>query len=162
MAETMNEPSPILHGVIAIVSAHLANNAVAVSEVPAFIRSVHSALTELEGGNAIEHVSGVADVGTAQLEGDAAGLLSPAVPIARSITDDFLICLEDGKRLRMLKRYLATQYGLTPEAYRTKWGLPADYPMVAPSVTEQRRKLAVSHGFGRTQSRPKRTSRRAK
>ena len=73
----------------------------------------------------------------------------PAVPVKKSITPDYLVCLEDGKKLKMLKRHLMTHYGITPDEYRAKWGLPADYPMVAPNYAEQRRSLAVKIGLGR-------------
>lgn len=152
------ETTPILHGVIEIVSAHLANNSVAVSEVPAFIRNVHATLTELEGNSEIRPAS--ADPVMVAVHDERT--LMPAVPIDQSVTNDYLICLEDGKHLRMLKRYLGRQFGLTPEQYRAKWGLPADYPMVAPAVTEQRRGDAINRGFGRRPEKAKSRKARAR
>ena len=115
-----------------IVSAHVANNSVVQNDVAELIQSVFTKLSELAAGE------------------DAALIeLTPAVPIKKSITDDYIICLEDGKKLKMLKRHLMTAYGLTPDDYRAKWGLPADYPMVAPSYAEARRQLAKDIGLGR-------------
>jgi predicted transcriptional regulator len=114
-----------------IVSAHVSNNSVAVSDLPALIQNVHSALTGL--GQA-------APVPEAKLE--------PAVSIRSSVKPDYIVCLEDGKKLKMLKRHLMTHYQMTPEQYRAKWNLPADYPMVAPNYAEQRRSLAKKIGLG--------------
>src|SRR6476646_6406175 len=114
-----------------IVSAHVSNNSVAVSDLPLLINNVHSAL------------SGLGD----QPEAPAAKL-EPAVSIRSSIKPDYVVCLEDGKKLKMLKRHLMTHYNLTPDQYRQKWGLSADYPMVAPNYAEQRRALAKSIGLG--------------
>lgn len=114
-----------------IVSSHFANNSVAPSDVPGVIESVYSTLARL---------------GTA--EPAPAPKQEPAVAIRNSIKPDFIVCLEDGKKLKMLKRHLMTRYGMTPDDYRTKWGLPADYPMVAPNYAEQRRTLAKSIGLG--------------
>ena len=115
-----------------IVSAHLANNAVVHGEVPELIQSVFNKLNELATG-----------------EEPASVELTPAVPIKKSVTDDYIICLEDGKKLKMLKRHLATSYNMTPAAYRQRWGLPNDYPMVAPAYAAQRSTLAKSIGLGR-------------
>ena len=114
-----------------IVSAHVANNAVARDEVAPLIQSVFDKLNAL-----------VSDEEPASVE------LTPAVPIRRSVTDDYIVCLEDGKKLKMLKRHLMTHYNMTPDEYRQKWGLNADYPMVAPNYAEQRRTLAKSIGLG--------------
>lgn len=114
-----------------IVSAHVANNNVAVSDLPMIIKNVHEALSGLSGKSA-EQVA-----------------LEPVVPIKSSIKPDYIVCLEDGKKLKMLKRHLMTHYGMTPDEYRLKWGLPRDYPMVAPNYAEQRRKLAKAIGLGR-------------
>ena len=116
-----------------IVAAHVSNNSVAVSDIPALIANVHTALTGLGGPAAAE----------------PAARPEPAVSVRASIKPDYIVCLEDGKKLKMLKRHLMTHYNLTPEQYRTKWGLPADYPMVAPNYAEQRRTLAVKIGLGR-------------
>jgi predicted transcriptional regulator len=103
-----------------------------VSDVSTLITNVHAALSG---------ISGPAIVVEAVLE--------PAVPIRNSIKRDFIVCLDDGKKLKMLKRHLMTHYGMTPDDYRAKWGLPADYPMVAPAYAEQRRELAKAIGLGR-------------
>jgi predicted transcriptional regulator len=116
-----------------IVSAYVSHNQIPVSEVPSMIKTVHGAL----GG--LLHDDGQEDV-TPQ---------KPAVPIRRSVTPDYIVCLEDGKRLKMLKRYLRSNYGLTPEEYRNKWGLPPDYPMVAPNYAAQRSEFAKKIGLGK-------------
>lgn len=119
-----------------IVSAHVANNTVAVNDLPQLIANVHNALAGL--GNAAE---------------PEAEELVPAVPIGRSIKADHIVCLEDGKKLKMLKRHLMTHYQLTPDAYRRRWNLRADYPMVAPNYAEQRRALAKKIGLGTSRRR---------
>jgi len=114
-----------------IVAAHVSNNSVAVNDLPNLIANVHGALSGISSSrNAPE----------AKPE--------PKVPIRSSIKPDFIVCLEDGKKLKMLKRHLMTHYQMTPDQYRQKWGLPADYPMVAPNYAEQRRTLAKSIGLG--------------
>lgn len=114
-----------------IVAAHVSNNSVAVSDLPVLIANVHGALAGLGGSAPI--------VETKQ---------EPAVSVRSSIKPDFIVCLEDGKKLKMLKRHLMTHYQMSPEQYRTKWNLPADYPMVAPNYAEQRRTLAKKIGLG--------------
>jgi predicted transcriptional regulator len=116
-----------------IVSSYLSNNTVSPSEISGLIEQVHRSL----GGLSL-NPGGVAD------------RPQPAVPIKRSITPDFLICLEDGKKLKMLKRHLKTAYNMTPDEYRERWGLPADYPMVAPNYAKKRSKLAKDIGLGTT------------
>ena len=123
-----------------IVSAHLSNNLVAVGDVPTLIESVHSSLNKLHGTAA----------SAPQEE------LKPAVSIRSSIKPDHIVCLEDGKKLKMLKRHLMTHYDMTPDDYRQKWGLPADYPMVAPNYAQQRRELAKKIGLGTKAKRGKR------
>jgi predicted transcriptional regulator len=118
-----------------IVSAYVSNNVTATSDLAGMIRTVHNTLLDIESGK--EH--GGQD-------------LNPSVPIKKSVTADYIICLEDGKKLKMLKRYLRSQYGMTPEEYRARWGLPADYPMVAPNYAAQRSRLAKQIGLGRTAS----------
>ncbi len=113
-----------------IVAAHVAANTVPVDALPAIILSVHGALVGL---------------GTPAVE---APVQEPAVPIKRSIQPEYLICLEDGGKVKMLKRYLKARFGLTPDAYRTKWGLPRDYPMVAPGYSAKRSALAKQFGLG--------------
>ncbi len=114
-----------------IVSSHFANNSVAPGDVPSVIESVYSTLARLGSP-----------------EPAPAPKQEPAVPVRNSIKPDYIVCLEDGKKLKMLKRHLMTRYGMTPDDYRTKWGLPSDYPMVAPNYAEQRRTLAKSIGLG--------------
>lgn len=114
-----------------IVAAHVSNNSVAVNDLPSLIQNVHSALTRIAGANAAP-----------------AARPEPKVSIRASVKPDYIVCLEDGKRLKMLKRHLMTHYDMTPDQYRQKWGLSADYPMVAPNYAEQRRKLAKSIGLG--------------
>jgi predicted transcriptional regulator len=120
-----------------IVSAYVSNNSVPVSELPALISDVFSALTRVSGGVAV-------------VSADAP---RPAVPMKKSITSDYIICLEDGKKFKSLKRHLRTQYGMTPETYREKWGLPADYPMVAPNYAKARSQLAKEMGLGQQRRR---------
>ncbi len=115
-----------------IVAAHVSNNSVAVSDLPLLIGNVHNALSGLSGATAA-----------------AAPPPEPAVPIRNSVKRDYIVCLDDGKKLKMLKRHLMTHYGMTPDDYRAKWGLPADYPMVAPAYAETRRELAKAIGLGR-------------
>ena len=117
-----------------IVAAYVSNNPIPVSELPAVIKSIHSTLGNLNG--------------TASLT-ELAVDQKPAVPIKKSITAEYLVCLEDGKRLKMLKRYLRSRYGLSPEQYRTKWGLPPDYPMVASDYAALRSDFAKKNGLGR-------------
>jgi predicted transcriptional regulator len=121
-----------------IVSAYLSNNPTPASEIPNLISQIHAALLRVSSGR-----------GDAPTEP-----AKPAVSIKKSINPDFLVCLEDGKRFKSLKRHLRTQYNMTPEQYRDKWGLPADYPMVAPSYAVARSQLAKKMGLG--QQRPKR------
>lgn len=116
-----------------IVSAHVSNNSVSTSDLPALIRNVHTAL------------SGLGAPG----QEAAPEKQSPAVSVRSSVKPDYIVCLEDGKKLKMLRRYLRTQFHLTPDEYRAKWGLPKDYPMVAPNYAETRRTLAISAGLGR-------------
>lgn len=119
-----------------IVAAHVSNNSVAVSDLPLLIHNVHGALAGL--GSPIE---------------EPVAPQEPAVSIRASIKPDYIVCLEDGKKLKMLKRHLMTHYQMTPEDYRAKWKLPADYPMVAPNYAEQRRSLAKKIGLGTKRSR---------
>lgn len=120
-----------------IVSAYVSNNSVPTADIPALINQVHSALLRVSAGQ-----------GEASTEP-----LKPAVPIKRSITADFIICLEDGKKFKSLRRHLRTQYGMTPEQYREKWSLPADYPMVAPNYAAARSQLAKQMGLGQQRRR---------
>lgn len=115
-----------------IVEAYVANNAAELDDVPVLINSVYSALSGLSSGQEKEEVRP-----------------DPAVSIRASIKPDYLVCLEDGKKLKMLKRYLRTNYDMSPEEYRERWNLPSDYPMVAPNYAEKRRELAKKIGLGR-------------
>jgi predicted transcriptional regulator len=119
-----------------IVAAHVSNNSVSLADLPSLIHNVHGALTTLGGANA-----------------EPQAKQEPAVPVRASVKPDFIVCLEDGKKLKMLKRHLMTHYQMTPEQYRAKWGLPADYPMVAPNYAEQRRTLAKAIGLGTNRKR---------
>ncbi len=117
-----------------IVSAHVSNNTVEAAALPALIQEVYKALSGLKGG-----VS----------EAAATEKPVPAVPIKKSVYPDYIVCLEDGKKLKMLKRHLQSSYNMTPDQYRERWGLPRDYPMVAPSYAERRSDLAKEIGLGR-------------
>lgn len=121
-----------------IVSAYVSKNAVASSDLADLIRLVHRTLSEL-----------------IQQRPESAATKTPAVSVRRSVTADYLICLEDGKKLKMLKRHLRSVYGMTPDEYRRKWGLPGDYPMVAPNYAAQRADFARSIGLGRNSQRGK-------
>ena len=114
-----------------IVAAYVSNNPVPVGELPSLIRQVHTALV---------NVGAPAEISAERPQ--------PAVPVKRSVTPDYIICLEDGKKLKMLKRHLKTAFNMTPEEYRDRWELPADYPMVAPNYATQRSKLAKQIGLG--------------
>ena len=127
-----------------IVAAYVSNNTVAVGELPAMIKSVHATLGGLAGATASEPQ-------TTQ---------KPAVAIKKSITAEHIVCLEDGKKLKMLKRYLRSRYNMSPEEYRSKWGLPADYPMVAPNYAAQRSEFAKKIGLGRSSTPPRKKGRR--
>jgi predicted transcriptional regulator len=122
-----------------IVSAYVSNNTVASSDIPSLINQVHSALLRVSSG-----------------QGEPAAEPSkPAVPVKRSVHPDFIVCLEDGKKFKSLKRHLRTRYGLTPEQYRDKWALPLDYPMVAPNYAATRSQLAKQMGLGQQRRRRK-------
>jgi predicted transcriptional regulator len=130
MAEEMN--TELLSLTADIVAAHVSNNRVATNEVSDLIGQVHAALSGLTEPKKADEPEP-----------------QPAVPVRSSIKHDYIVCLEDGKKLKMLKRYLRTNYNMTPEEYRAKWKLPRDYPMVAPAYAEQRRGLARAIGLGR-------------
>jgi len=121
-----------LERMVSLVSAYVSYNEVAADDLPDLMRAVHTTLEDIETG-------GASRVTTE----------TPAVPIEQSVTEDAIICLEDGLPFKSLKRHLRSKYDLTPEAYRQKWGLPADYPMVAPSYAKQRSALARESGLGR-------------
>jgi predicted transcriptional regulator len=126
-----------------IVQAYIGNNRASVSDVANLVKEVHATLA-----------------GLTQAGNDAATLSQkPAVPVKKSITPDYIVCLEDGKKLKMLKRYLRTRYGLTTDAYRAKWGLSGDYPMVAPNYAARRSEFAKKFGLGRKQRATKKRKR---
>ena len=126
-----------------IVSAYVSNNSVPTGDLPTLINEVHSALLRVGGG-------------TVEIPVEAP---KPAIPVKKSVTPDYIVCLEDGKKFKSLKRHLRTQYNMTPEQYREKWGLPVDYPMVAPNYAKARSELAKEMGLG--QQRRKRRTRAA-
>jgi predicted transcriptional regulator len=115
-----------------IVASFLTHNSVPAENVPEMIKSVHSTMKEISGD-----------------EPKPEPKAKPAVPVSKSVNDDYIVCLEDGKKLKMLKRYLRSQYDMSPEDYRRKWGLPADYPMVAPNYSKRRSEFAKEIGLGR-------------
>lgn len=141
MSEEKAVHSELLSLTADIVASHVSNNSVPLSELPQLIQQVYATL---------------AGIGTPKEE-PAPARPQPAVAIKKSVTPEYLICLEDGKKLKMLKRHLMTAYGMTPDEYRARWELPPDYPMVAPNYAEQRRDLAKKIGLGT--SRRKRTRR---
>jgi predicted transcriptional regulator len=124
-----------------IVASYLGRNRVAGDQLSDVINTVFNSLSNLDGGGTDEPIR---------------GNLKPAVPIKRSITPEYIVCLEDGKKLKMLKRYLRTNYNLTPDEYRAKWGLAPDYPMVAPNYAKQRSDFAKNIGLGRDTTRKRR------
>lgn len=128
----MDEKSELIAMTADIVSAYLGANEVAAAELPSLIHAVHGALTGLTGASAPEQEAPK----------------EPAVPIRRSINPDYLVCLEDGLKFKSLKRHLRSQYDMSPEEYRAKWGLPKDYPMVAPNYAKARSDLAKQMGLG--------------
>ena len=125
-------PPHVLELTAKIVSAHVSKNPVAVEALPGLIQSVYRSLST-----------------AGDVEAPPAPTHTPAVPIKKSVFPDYIVCLEDGKKLKMLKRHLQTSYGMSPDAYRTKWGLPRDYPMVAPNYAATRSGLAKQIGLGR-------------
>ena len=136
MADNEGAEDTLLTLTADIVAAHVSNNSVAVNDLPSLIQNVHGALTGISGASSAPEPKP-----------------EPKVSIRSSVKPDYIVCLEDGKRLKMLKRHLMTHYNLTPDQYRQKWGLSADYPMVAPNYAEQRRTLAKSIGLGTKRKR---------
>ena len=126
-----------------IVSAYVGNNTVAQGDIPALIQQIHQALLRVAGGQ----------------QETSSEPLKPAVPVKKSIHADYIVCLEDGKKFKSLKRHLRTQYEMTPEQYRDKWNLPADYPMVAPNYAKHRSSLAKKIGLG---TKPRASGRRCR
>lgn len=137
MTQEENEkvsPGDMLHMTVDVVAAYVGNNPVVSGDIPTIINTIHSTLSSLARGAAVS---------------PSGGALKPAVPVRRSITPDYIICLEDGKKLKMLKRHLRAVYNMSPEDYRAKWSLPATYPMVAPNYAAQRSAFAKKIGLGR-------------
>lgn len=134
MERETKSASYLIEMVSDIVSAYVAHNSVPVADLPRLIERVHSTLAEIETS------------GTAEAKPE----LKPAVPIRKSVSDDHIVCLEDGKKFKSLKRHLRTRYDMSPDEYREKWGLPADYPMVAPNYAKQRSDLARKMGLGQS------------
>jgi predicted transcriptional regulator len=134
MEREAKSASYLIEMVSGIVSAYVAHNPVPVAELPRLIERVHATLTEIETSGASEPKQD----------------LKPAVPIRKSVSDDHIVCLEDGKKFKSLKRHLRTRYDMSPDEYREKWNLPADYPMVAPNYAKQRSDLARKMGLGQS------------
>lgn len=141
-AENSSEHAANLEHAAEIVSAYVSNNSLPASDLPALLESVHAALVRLATGQIAA--------------AESAPSKEPAVPIKKSITPDYIICLEDGKKFKSLKRHLRTAYSMTPEDYRAKWGLASDYPMVAPNYARARSELAMQMGLGQKRKGPAR------
>jgi len=135
MSENATDPitrEDMLRITTKVVTAYVGNNTLADTQITDVIQSVYDSLEGLSNGTPVSKVK-----------------QKPAVPIKRSITPDYIVCLEDGKQLKMLKRYLRTKHGMTPDEYRSKWGLPTDYPMVAPNYAKKRSAFAKEIGLGK-------------
>ena len=141
----MDEQSELIEVTASLVAAYVGGNTIATTDIPGLIRSVHKSLANL-GGRA---------------EASTEASKEPAVPVKRSITPDYLICLEDGRKFKSLKRHLRTKYDLSPEQYRARWDLPKDYPMVAPNYALARSNLAKQMGLGQGGRKPARKARGA-
>ena len=133
----MDEKADVIEMTAEIVAAYVENNTISTTDLPTLIQSVHRALSGISSG------AEAAEVAPKE----------PAVPVRRSITPDYLVCLEDGRKFKSLKRHLRTQYNMSPEEYREKWSLPADYPMVAPAYAKARSALAKQMGLGQQRRR---------
>ena len=140
MPSSLTDQENLVETTAKIVTAYVSNNRLMPSDLPALINAVFQTVAGVNGGG----------------HSHPGEPLKPVVSVKRSVTDDYIICLEDGKKFKSLKRHLRTSYGLSPEQYRAKWGLPADYPMVAPAYAAQRSKLAKAIGLGRTSAPRKR------
>lgn len=139
----MDEKAEIIEMTTDIVSSYVSNNTVSPADLPGLIQNVHRALATVSTG----------------MDAAAPAPKDPAVPVKKSITPDFLICLEDGRKFKSLKRHLRTKYNMSPEEYRAKWGLPKDYPMVAPNYAKARSDLAKQMGLGQGGRKPARKGR---
>ena len=142
---TVISQDDLLAMTVKIVSSYASGNAFSAAELPNVIASVHQSLAGTMSAPEVKEEK-----------------LAPAVPIKKSVTPDYIVCLEDGKHLKMLKRHLRTTYDMTPEEYRVKWGLPSNYPMVAPNYAKQRSEFAKKIGLGRAPAASKPTGRRKK
>lgn len=139
--ETVSNQQQILELTTDIVSAYASNNNISTNELADLVDTIHGKLSGIAGGGS----------GTKPRP-------KPAVPVKRSVTNDYIICLEDGAKLKMLKRYLRTHYKMTPEEYRERWNLPADYPMVAPGYAKKRSEFAKKIGLGKKGGRKKKSA----
>src|SRR5690242_19369967 len=139
MASSQPDQEYLVETTAKIVTAYVSNNRLMAADLPALINAVYQTVAGVNGGS-----------------GPVGEPPKPVVSVKRSVTDDYIVCLEDGKKFKSLKRHLRTSYGLSPEQYRAKWGLPADYPMVAPNYAAQRSKLAKAIGLGRSSAPRKR------
>jgi predicted transcriptional regulator len=142
-AAEKNSRDDILRMAVEVVAAYVGSNAVQANQIPDLIHTIYNSLSLADG----------------QVQEVKAEALRPAVSIKRSVTPEFIICLEDGKKLKMLKRHLRTTYSMTPDEYRAKWSLPPDYPMVAPNYAAQRSEFAKKIGLGRSSPPPKKSRR---
>jgi predicted transcriptional regulator len=136
--DTAGQPGDLLALTTEIVAAHVSNNTVSLADLPQLINQVYNSL---------------ANIGS--IKAPVPERPQPAVPVKKSVHPDYIVCLEDGKKLKMLKRHLKTAYNMTPEAYRERWGLAPDYPMVAPNYARQRSRLAKEIGLGTRARRPR-------
>ena len=141
MSDTDPSPTQLLEITTEIVSSHISNNPVAAADLPQVIAAVHAKLATL--GRPVEQVR------------------DPAVPVKKSIRKDSLVCLECGRSMKMLKRHLGTEHGMTPQEYRAKWRLPADYPMITPDYASKRQEIAKESGLGRGRGKRKRAAKRS-
>jgi predicted transcriptional regulator len=141
--KVMDTSDLLLDAACKIIAAYVRNNHLSPAELPAVIKNIHATLGALSPSQ----------------QGDGPTPQKPAISVRKSVTPDYIVCLEDGKKLKMLKRYLRTRYGMSPEDYRAKWGLPADYPLVAPNYAARRSEFAKKIGLGRRASSPKRRKR---
>jgi len=140
----MDTTDALLEAACKIIAAYVSNNHLAPSELPTIIRNIHGTL------------GGLGSVA----QSDIPSQQKPAISVRKSVTPDYIVCLEDGKKLKMLKRYLRTRYKMSPEEYRAKWGLPNDYPLVAPNYAARRSEFAKKIGLGKRQAPPPKRKRR--
>jgi len=145
LSKEKTSPGDLLRMTAEVAAAYVGNNSLPASQLPDVIKTIYSSISALDGGSSASPTG-----------------LKPIVPVKKSITPEYIICLEDGKKLKMLKRHLRTAYNMTPEEYRLKWGLPPDYPMVAPNYAEQRSVFAKKIGLGRKPGARKGTPRASK